>query len=289
MQAFSIIGCGRVGTSLAVFLSRAGYTVNGFFSRSAGSAEQARDAAGSGRVFKSPEEAASAGGIIFITTPDSSIESVCSRIAGNSGFRKGMLVMHCSGALSSEILASAAASGASTGSLHPLQSFAAYAHGQPSPFKGINISVEGDAVAVAAGTQMIRDLKAECVTIPTHAKTLYHASAVVASNYLVTVENFALQLLMEAGISETRAFEILEPLIRGTLANIKQQGIVSSLTGPIARGDAEIVANHMEALDKVRPEFSSLYRLLGRHTLEIAAARDDLAPESVLALKRLLD
>jgi predicted short-subunit dehydrogenase-like oxidoreductase (DUF2520 family) len=285
--AFSIVGCGRVGISLAVFLSRAGYGIHGFSSRRRGSAESARGAAGCGRIFETPAEAAGMGGVLFLTTPDNAIEAVCDEIATQGGFRPGMTVFHCSGALSSSILAAAARAGAATGSLHPLQSFAEYAPGQANPFLGITMSVEGDGDAVALGTRLVRDLGGVLVTIPTRMKTLYHAAAVVASNYLVTVENAALRLLAETGLDQADAFRILEPLIQGTLTNIRERGAVAALTGPVARGDAGIVARHLTDIDLYCPELSEFYRILGRHTLALAAARGGLSPQAVTDLKQL--
>jgi predicted short-subunit dehydrogenase-like oxidoreductase (DUF2520 family) len=137
------------------------------------------------------------------------------------------------------------------------------------------MSIEGTARAQSLGRDLVSALKARAFTIPTDAKTLYHAAAVVASNYLVTVEHFALTLLGRAGLTPDRAFEILEPLINGTLRNIASRGSVDALTGPVVRGDGAIIARHLSDIDKKMPEFSDLYRLLGQHTLEIARMRPD--------------
>jgi len=285
----SIVGCGRVGTSLAVFLSQKGYVLAGLASKSRRSAEKTSGAAGCGRVFDSPLEAARAGEILFITTPDNTIAGVCEDIVSNGNAGKMTTIFHCSGALSSEILSPGAEQGYSTGSIHPLQSFAPYEEGGASPFEGINVSVEGGGDAVELGKAIVKDLGARVFTIPTRAKTLYHAAAVVASNYLVTLEHFALELLGCADLDEKRAYEILEPLIQGTLANIKARGAQSALTGPVARGDAEIVGRHMADLARVRPEYSELYRILGRHTLELAEKSSSLDDASVRKLERLFN
>jgi len=285
--AISIIGCGRVGTALAVFLSRAGFPLAGVASRSLASARNTATLAGSCPMFDTPAAAAKNGRIIFITTPDSAIKGVFDHMVDQKNFAPGTIVFHCSGALSSCILAKGGASSLFLGSIHPLQSFAPYGEDQASPFYGINISVEGDKVAVVQGTKIIEALGGTPFTIPTSAKTLYHASAVVASNYLVTLTRFAIDLLKEAELSEARAYEILEPLILGTLSNIKGRGTGAALTGPVARGDAEIVAQHLEKIQKTRPDYSELYRLLGLHTLKIAKEGKALAPESEKRLESL--
>jgi predicted short-subunit dehydrogenase-like oxidoreductase (DUF2520 family) len=284
-QKFSVIGCGRVGICLATFLFKKNYEPAGFFSRSMTSARAARAAAGCGTVFDSAVDCARAGDIVFITTPDGVIEGVCGDLVGQNAFGPQTMVFHLSGAHSSEILARAKQAGAVVGSIHPLQSFAPYEPGQASPFEGINISVEGDPEAVSQGKDIAAALGAQAFAIPTESKTLYHASAVVASNYLVTLVKFALTLLMETGLREDAAFDILSPLIQGTLSNISSRGCTHALTGPVARGDHETVSRHLADIDEKIPDFSALYRLLGAHTLDIAGVGNDLpeAAEKILS------
>jgi len=149
------------------------------------------------------------------------------------------------------------------------------------------MSIEGDEKAIELGKEIVNALKANSFTIPTDAKTVYHASAVVASNYLVTLEHFALELLKLANLSEENAYEILEPLIMGTLSNIKARGTINALTGPVARGDDEIVSRHLSDIDKKLPQFSHLYRLLGQHTLDIAANRSEISDDAKQKLSTL--
>ena len=276
-----------MGTAMAVFLSRAGYTVTGLFSRHIESAEKAVVAAGSGKVYDTLQGVVKGGDIVFITTPDQLIEEVCGELAAIKGLVDKRMVLHCSGALSSEILSAARACGADVGSLHPLQSFAPYVPEQESPFQGIHISVEGSDRAVMAGKEMVTDLGGSCFTLPTHAKTLYHASAVVASNYLVTLEHFALDLLKAANLSEEDAYPILEPLITGTLNNIKNRGTQGALTGPVARGDAAVVADHLADLEKKMPEYVALYKMMGHYTLELAQKGGTLDKNSIQSLSKL--
>lgn len=286
-QQFCIIGCGRLGISLAAFLSKQGFHPLAFSSKSLESAQKAVEFTGCGKVYENPVDAVKTCDLIFITTPDTLIEPVCEKIADKDGFTSKTTVYHLSGALSSDILKSAKKKGASTGSIHPLQAFPPYERDQESLFKGISMSIEGDAKAVELGKEIVNALKANSFTIPTKAKTLYHASAVVASNYLVTLEHFAIELLKKADLSEENAYEILEPLINGTLNNIRARGSVNALTGPVARGDDEIVSRHLADIDEKMPQFSHLYRLLGKHTLDIAASRDEIGKGAIKKLGAL--
>lgn len=287
--SFAVVGCGRLGISLAVFLSRRGYVPAAFCSKTRASAEAAAAHAGSGSVHDDPAEAARAARLVFIATPDTQIEPVCRTMAEQGGFHAGHTVFHLSGALSSTVLSAAKKAGADKGSLHPLQAFAPYQADMVSPFEGINMSVEGDPDAVAAGRDIVAALGARAFVIPTDAKVLYHASAVAASNYLVTLEHFALSLLMQTGLDEQRAYEILEPLIHGTLANLKARGSVDALTGPVARGDHVIISRHLADIDEKMPRFSELYRILGRHTLDIARQQKGFPNETGPKLSGLFE
>jgi predicted short-subunit dehydrogenase-like oxidoreductase (DUF2520 family) len=266
----AVIGCGRVGTALALHLERAGYAVVGLASRRLASAQAAAAFLRTpGRLSERPEQVTPRAQVVFITTPDGAIAQVCRETALSGGFAPGAVVLHCSGALSSMILAPARGAGAHIGSLHPLQSFAA-PRADHDPFRGIIVSVEGDGPALERAEALSRDLGARCHRIRTAAKTLYHAAAVVASNYLVTLLDLSFALLGEAGVAPEQALDVLGPLIDGTLANVRRCGPAAALTGPVARGDRQTVGDHLAAIGGLDPASLPLYRALGRATVELA-------------------
>jgi predicted short-subunit dehydrogenase-like oxidoreductase (DUF2520 family) len=283
----AIIGCGKVGTSLAYFLSKTGYRISGLFSKTRASAENTM------RLVNGPEPgdtswaAARSADLVLITTPDDVIAGAGRLIAENDGYREGTAVLHCSGALPSTILAPAKAAGAFIGSMHPLQAFAA-ARTDINPFEGINMAVEGDDPAVTLATRLAEDLGAQAHTIKTAGKTLYHAAAVAASNYLITVLDLALRMLKAAGIEPADGFAILKPLIDGTLNNVEKIGIPQALTGPIARGDVDTVAAHIEHIVNQVPELKDLYCNLGVDTTGIARAKGSIDDDTAALFLKLL-
>ena len=285
--SFSVVGCGKVGTLLAKYLVSVGYPVHGLASRTLASAEKAATLCGATRVTDDPMTVTRDAGMVFITTPDGVIEDVCTAIAEKGGFTEKTLVFHCSGSLPSTVLSAARRTGAVIGSIHPLQSFATTT-GDKNPFEGIVMAVEGEDEAVNAGLDMAEILGARGFKINTSAKTLYHASAVVASNCLVALVDFAYQLLEASGIGYDDAYTVLGPLIEGTLSNIKTVGPTQALTGPVVRGDASTVADHLAAIDKDLPHINALYTALGRQTLEVAKRRGTLSGAAVDALEELL-
>jgi predicted short-subunit dehydrogenase-like oxidoreductase (DUF2520 family) len=284
---FSIVGCGRLGITLAKVLSEKGYPARGFASRTLASAQKAAELSGSDNAGTDPVCAIRDADIVFITTPDGLIGSVCQSMSKSGAFRPDQFVYHCSGSLPSTLLESAKDCGSTIGSIHPLQSFATV-HTDRNPFDGIIAAVEGDEKAVTLGLAIAEDIGAKGLTIKTDSKTMYHASAVVASNFMVTLVDFAYQLLGVAGIDSKDAYAVLGPLIEGTLANIKQVGPVNALTGPIVRGDVGTVSDHILEITGKKPKLLELYKILGKHTVEIAKQRGSLSKESLDGLTDLL-
>ncbi len=284
--SFAIVGCGRVGSALSRHLAGAGYRPAGFSSWRHASARVAAELAGVPDMwFADSQDAAREAEIILITTPDGVIADACRKIAGNGGIRKGAVVLHCSGALPSTILASAKDCGARIGSMHPLQSFAARPQ-TGNPFDGIMMAVEGDAAAVETAQNIASDLGATPFVLRTEGKILYHASAVAASNYLVALLSFAVDLMAASGVSRDDAFRILKPLVLGTLGNIETLGVTDALTGPIARGDIDTVAAHMAAIGNLSADMLTFYKQFGRTTIPVARVKGTLTEA---AARRLLE
>lgn len=284
---FSIIGCGTVGTSLADLLVRLGYPVAGLASKTLASAQKTAQIIDTDLVFPNVADAAKAGQLVFITTTDDAIGPVCDAISKENGFAKGSVVLHCSGALSSSVLDKARTCGAYVGSMHPLQSFAGAKPGV-NLFEGILVSVEGDGPARNLAAQVAKDLGAVCARVDTNSKMLYHASAVVASNYLVALLDLAFKLNLAAGMGPDESIAGLMPLIQGTLSNIKKQGIPDALTGPIARGDVSIVSQHIDEISAKTPELLALYNLLGTHTVDLAVTKGSVDENTAQKLKDVL-
>lgn len=285
--SFAIVGCGKVGTALAKYLTERGYPATGLACLTLASARKLADRVGAGQVSTAPWKVTPAADVVFITTPDDRIEPVCNAIARNNGFKKDAVVLHCSGALPSTILSSARACGAAIGSLHPLQSFASTIFDR-NPFSGIITDIEGDAPAVTLAREIATDLGANSLLIKTDAKTLFHASAVVASNYLVSVLDLAFAFMGEAGVPRKEAWAVLGPLVDGTLSNVRKVGIPDALTGPISRGDVETVACHVRAIEEKTPALLALYKALGQHTITVALAKGSLEKNAAEALEKIL-
>jgi predicted short-subunit dehydrogenase-like oxidoreductase (DUF2520 family) len=209
--------------------------------------------------------------IVFLTVPDDVIGPLCAQVASEEGWRAGQGVVHCSGALSSEVLEPARRAGALVASFHPLQAFASLEAALDN-LPGSTFALEGDAELVSQLERLVQVLDGTALHLRPDDKVLYHAAAAIASNYTVTLAGLACELLVREGIAANpnQALHYLLPLLRGTVENLEALGLPDALTGPLVRGDVGTVARHIEALQRCAPELAHLYRHLARLTLPLA-------------------
>jgi predicted short-subunit dehydrogenase-like oxidoreductase (DUF2520 family) len=277
-KKIAIVGAGTVGTALAYLLKQKGYPLVGLASRTEESLKKAAALVGEVRFTTVPEEITALADIVFITTADSAIGEVCEKIAKKGGFHAKQIVAHTSGSLPSTILQSARTSGALIAACHPLQSFADAAAGVKLISASI-FNVEGDAEAIGVLTELVQALGGKPLTIDTSDKPIYHAAAVVACNFFVTLVYLSYQLFEQIGIPQGDATQALLPLIKGTVNNIEQLGPIMALTGPIARGDVAVIKGHLEAMKSLDPRFTDIYRTISRLTVEIGIKKGTLSAE----------
>jgi len=140
-------------------------------------------------------------------------------------------------------------------SLHPLQTFDR--SGDPAQLDDVWAAISGEtAEALAFGRELAETLGLQPFELADADRTLYHAGAVFASNYLVTLQRAAVRLGVPAAG--------LVPLMRGTI----EHGF--ELTGPIARGDWATVDSHKQAIRTKHPELEHLYDTLAGATVLLA-------------------
>jgi predicted short-subunit dehydrogenase-like oxidoreductase (DUF2520 family) len=268
MLKLGFIGAGTVGTALAARLSQSGYPIAAVASRTKASAQKLSDSVGYCPVFDSNQEAADHAELIFITTPDDAIAPVAAEIK----WRPGQSVIHCSGADSVASLEPARKAGAKVGAFHPLQTFASVEQAIDN-MPGSTFGLEAEEPLLATLKEMAGALGGNWVVLEASDKVLYHTSAVIACNYLVTLVKLAGDLWQGFGVPPPQAAKALLPLLRGTLHNIETIGIPNCLTGPIARGDIGTISKHLDALSETAPHLLTTYRELGRQTVPIALAK----------------
>lgn len=262
---FGIIGTGIVGTAIALRLEEAGYHCLGVETRSDYSYERFREYLNKER--RPLEEWVPEADLVFITTQDGMIRSAAERLAERQLYKPGQIWIHCSGSLSSQILKGYPVLPIKTLSMHPLQSFADVEEALRL-LPGTHFGLEGEAEE--EGVQIVQDLGGIAHRLDPEKKPLYHAGAVMVSNYLISLASMAVQLFDRAGINQDDALQSLLPLMQGTLRNLDKVGLPQALTGPIVRGDSEVVRSHLECMPQ---EIEQAYRIIGLSTLELAQAK----------------
>jgi predicted short-subunit dehydrogenase-like oxidoreductase (DUF2520 family) len=277
------IGAGTTGTALAVRLAQHGYQVIAVSSHSLTSAEKLAGRISGCQVYNRAQEVAGMAQLVFITTPDDTI----AKLAAEIQWHDGQSAVHCSGAHSIDILEPAKQQGADTGCFHPLQTFASVDQAIDN-MPGSTFAIEADEPLSSILKEMATALEGDWVTLKAGDKVLYHAAAVFACNYLVTLVKLATDLWQTFEVPTAQAIKALMPLLRGTLSNIENVGLPNCLTGPIARGDLGTISRHLESLGEQAPPLLNIYKELGRQTIPIALAKGKIDLQRAEELKALL-
>lgn len=270
----NLIGAGKVGKALAkrIILYQCG-TIQAVCNATLQSAQQAVSCLGQGyptTINKLPPAQ-----ITLITTPDDQIAQCCKQLAQTNTLVHGAYVIHCSGAWNVDILTPAQQQGAFVASVHPLQSITEDTLQQFD--QGVYCAIEGALAVIPPLQNFFKALGFIPFILETSQKAAYHAAAVFASNYLVTLADQALLCLKQAQIESPLAVELITALMQQTLNNLKKEKIPAHiLTGPIQRGDMQTIAKHLAIL----PEgLRTIYQQLGQKTAAIAVLSSAKAQE----------
>lgn len=284
----SFIGCGRVGRTIARALKDAGYEIGMVVTRSDNRTREAIDFIGAGIHASDIVSAGLSGNIHFIGTNDDAIEEVVQTLDEEINTSlENHYFFHFSGSVTSEALEPLHKKGAAIGSIHPLQVFA-------DPLKaletlpGVYYAIEGEDRAMELAVRLVDSLQGKLLLIPTGRKVLYHAAGVFAANYLTVLVGIVMGIMEEIGESPEDSYQAFLPLMVGALQNIEEFGVGGALTGPIVRGDAKTIRNHLKALDDLKPEWVETYKVLGQDAVEIAARKGSISPDIARQLFSLL-
>ena len=290
------IGAGKVGTSLGKYFAeadpQAGMTVEGYYSRSRDSAEDAARFTGT-KAFDNMEALVKECDVIFLTVPDGSISGCWQQLSGYD--IKGKSICHCSGAMAAaDAFNGIEETGAFGYSVHPLfavsDRYSAYRE-----LADVFFTIEGGSSCLkitenraAAGAAdstysgegkknlyMIKDFL-EAMGNPVRIidgrdKTMYHCAAAMASNLVCGLIDQSLELMTRCGFTNDEAIRALAPILTGNMAHIAQDGPTASLTGPIERNDTITVKKHLECLEDDSER--EMYRLVSSRLVRMAQQR----------------
>ncbi|HVG31830.1 MAG TPA: DUF2520 domain-containing protein, partial [Pyrinomonadaceae bacterium] len=188
-MTIAIVGAGRLGTALAIALASRGHLIEAVVARRLSHSRRAAKllAPGTQALSAAQLDSLPLSELLLITTPDDQLAQTAARLAATtprafSGrrSRRARTALHCSGALSSDILSPLAKKGWRTGAMHPLVSISEAVQGAER-LRGAYFCVEGDRQALRLARSLVLDMQGRSFTINKTDKALYHAAAVMAS------------------------------------------------------------------------------------------------------------
>lgn len=262
--SIAIVGPGRLGSALVPALIGAGYTIAEIISRNkAESWRKARSLAKIARARASNlADARLDADLVWFCVPDREIATAAKELLPRASWRR-KLAFHSSGALASAELDVLRRGGAAVASVHPLMTFVA---GSTPSLAGVPFALEGDAAAVGMARRMVRGLGAAPFLIQKRDKAAYHAWGAFTSPLIIALLATAEQVARAAGLSTRETQRRMLPIVRQTIENYAKLGPAKASSGPLVRGDTEIVRRHLEVLEKI-PEAREVYLSLALATL----------------------
>jgi predicted short-subunit dehydrogenase-like oxidoreductase (DUF2520 family) len=220
-----------------------------------------------------PKEAAQAN-VVMVCVRDTQLDDAIGEIrtaARDGRISRDTVILHTSAIAEPGGLLTLSSAGYPGGTFHPLVPFS-----DPdisaSLLRTAWIGIDGENAAKNASRRLAGHLGARTLEIPPGRKPAYHAAAVICSNFPVVLASVAGQLLHDIGIPDASAYQAVDSLMSGAVANMKQQMPDDALTGPVVRGDAETVGKHLRALQGLEPA-REMYRALSSAAVEIARRR----------------
>lgn len=286
MQAgrIAIIGCGRLGATLARAFDAAGIAVWSVANRRP---EVALELAARLKACEalSAEQAVQGADLVFLCVPDDAIAPQCAALP----WRAGQAVVHCSGATELTALVAAKSAGASVGGFHPLQIFS-----DPElalqRLPGCSVGIEAEEPSLLATLQdLALCLGLKPLSLKPGQRAAYHGAASYSASFLLSMLDEARQIWSQAlGFTPEQTLQALLPLARSTLEAAERKGLAAAQAGPISRGDAGVVAAHLQALDALGGAHGEFYREFSLRQLELARESGRLSEADLARMAALL-
>lgn len=284
----TLIGAGRVGSTLVRLLHQKGYPIASVVSRTLRSARSLARTVHCQRASDQLSAIDPRTGLIIIATPEGAIDETAVKLSQLGSLRfENITVIHTSGAVTSDALSPLSRSGARLFSLHPIQTFPAArpAGLQMKSMKGVWYGFEGPQSARPFARGLVKDLEGRFIEVPKDRKNLYHVACVFASNYptvlLAALEN----------VRDALGFQKLDPfekLLESSIGNARELGPTDALTGPLVRSSLEVLQRHVETLGGLDKELLRVYTALGTYGISMLRSRGRISEEEARRMRQIL-
>lgn len=283
--AVGVVSAGRVGAVLGAALAGAGHAVVGTSAVSQQSRRRAAELLPGAEVLP-PDDVVHRSDLVVLAVPDDVLPGLVDGLAVTGTFRTGQIVLHTCGSRGVDVLAPATENAVLALALHPAMTFTGRSE-DLARMAGACVGVTvADEVGWSVGEALVLEMGAEPVRVPPQARPLYHAALAHGANHLATLVADAIDALERAGISPAQ--RVLGPLLEAALDNTLRHGD-RALTGPVARGDAETVAAHLQVLAGAAPELAEPYRVQALRTVSRAEHAGLVEPSAAVEVRRVLN
>lgn len=273
--AVGVIGAGRVGAVLGAALREAGHVVTGASGASDASVSRIETLL-AGVPHVDPEEVARGAELVLVTVPDDALEPLVEGLGKLGAWRQGQIVVHCAGRHGTEVLSAAAHAGAVPLAIHPAMTFTGTSI-DLRRLRDAAFAVTAAPAFLPIAQALAVEMGGEPIVIADEDRAAYHAALVHGANHAVTLVAQASAQLARIGVENPA--RILSPLVHASIEGALSDapGAVSTLTGPVVRGDARTISAHVASL-RDQPAALAAYRAMCTATADLALAGGRLAP-----------
>lgn len=247
-----VIGAGKVGRSLAKAYHCNGGKLGFLVNRSVEHAKESVSLVGVGIPLSFNDlKGKELDGILAITVPDRKIEEMVEFLNNYCDLSGVSFAFHCSGYMDSRVLSPLSIPYAC---VHPIFAFGRVVN--PEELEGVYYDVSGNEKGLEYARELVRSLKGIPLKVNEDQKKVLHLAAVISSNFGLTLMAQAVKLCQMVGVDIEKA---LLRLMKSVLSNVEIAGLKKSATGPVVRGDWNVVNAERELLKLLDPDSVDLY------------------------------
>ena len=255
LPEIDIIGTGSLAMSLAPALEQAGMVINNVYGRNIQSSKKIADNLYQAYPTTSFDFTSSKSRLFIIAVADNAVEEVSRELV----LPENAIVAHTSGPLSISVLGYTASP--NIGVFYPLQTFSSQ---KRVSFDEVPLLIEGDNNITRKVLKSIaRKLSNTVHETSSAQRRMIHLAAIFAANFTNSLLVQSNTLLEKADAD----LDILAPLLEETIRKSLAIGPIGAQTGPAARGDLEVLDQHMELLERY-PDMQEVYQLISQQILD---------------------
>lgn len=283
------IGPGRVGSALCRALSELGFPVVAVGGGSGEWSGQFASELGADLIEEPYAGLGDMARLILVTPPDSNLADVAEFIGRGASLKAESCLLQTSATEPAEALLPAAAGteGITCLSFHPMKPFNDRKQGL-AYFGGIILGIEGDGRAKAIGHALADLVGGHPLDISRQDKSVYHAAGVLAFTGVMALAWAVEQISEHIGLDRAFINKGIVPNMSIAAETVLEPGLPEGLTGPVSRGDVDVVEQQIRALADRFPDFLPVYREVALLNLRMLEKDGLLERDVIERLKEVL-